>query len=153
MPDVQIRRASDIDVPAIARIVYDSFAEFIPLLGRAPAPMFDDYAVAAAQGLAWVLVEGNEVTGIAVLDAGADHLSVRVLAVAPSRQGGGRGRRLVEFVEQEARRRRLAEVRLRAHVIMTRGLRFYHALGYEEYRRSERDGYVRVSLRKRLSPA
>ncbi len=152
MPDVQLRRANDIDVPAIARIVHDSFAEFIPLIGRAPAPMFDDYAAAAAQGLAWVLAEDSEITGVTVLDAADDHLSVRVLVVAPSRQSSGRGRRFIKFIEQEARRRGYAEVRLQAHVTMTRGLRFYQALGYEEYRRTELDGYVRVALRKQLPP-
>lgn len=150
MPDVQIRRATDIDVPAIARIVHDSFAEFIPLIGRAPAPMFDDYAAAAAQGLAWVLAENEEISGVAVLDGAEDHLSVRVLVVAPSRRSSGRGRRFIDFIEQEARRRGYAEVRLQAHVTMTRGLRFYQTLGYKEYRRTELDGYVRVALRKRL---
>jgi ribosomal protein S18 acetylase RimI-like enzyme len=147
---VDIRAADDADVPAIARIVHDSFAGFIPLIGRAPWPMFQDYIAPVAQGAVWVATEDGAVVGAVVLQLNADHLFIDTIAIAPPHQGRGHGRRLLAFVEAEARRRGLDETRLHLHLTMARGIAFYRTLGYTEYARGEQDGYHRVYLRKRL---
>src|SRR5712692_10853142 len=64
--------------------------------------------------------------------------------------GQGHGRRLLAFVETEARRRGRDETRLQLHLTMTRGIALYRRLGYTEYARREVDGYYRVYLCKRL---
>jgi ribosomal protein S18 acetylase RimI-like enzyme len=147
---VDIRAAADADVPAIARVVHDSFAGFIPLIGRAPWPMFQDYIARVAQGTAWVLTEDGSIVGVAVLQFNDDHLFIETLAVAPARQGKGYGRRLLDFAEAEARRRGYAETRLHMHLTMTRSIALYRKQGYAEYARTEEDGYYRVYLSKRL---
>jgi hypothetical protein len=38
-----IRIASERDLPAIERVVYDAYKGYIPLTGKPPAPMSDDY--------------------------------------------------------------------------------------------------------------
>jgi ribosomal protein S18 acetylase RimI-like enzyme len=148
-----IRLASDADVPAIARIVHDAYAGYIPLIGRAPQPMYIDYGAKVAERSVHVLAEGERILGLAVVDSQPDHLLLEMLAVAPRDQGAGNGRRLVEFVEREARRRGHGEARVLSHVTMTGALRFYRGLGYREYCRSEQERYVRVFLRKELAPA
>ncbi|HEX9491071.1 MAG TPA: GNAT family N-acetyltransferase [Stellaceae bacterium] len=147
---VDIRAASDADVPAIARVVHDSFAGFIPLIGRAPGPMFQDHIARVAQGVVWVVTEEGAVVGVAVLQFNDDHLFVDTIAIAPPHQGKGHGRRLLAFVEAEARRRGYDETRIHMHLTMTRSIALYRRLGYAEYGRSEVDGYYRVHLRKRL---
>ncbi|HKW55433.1 MAG TPA: GNAT family N-acetyltransferase [Stellaceae bacterium] len=150
---VDIRIAGDADVPAIARVVHDSFAGFIPLIGRAPWPMFQDYLARVAQGAAWVLTEDGAVVGVVVLQFQKDHLFLEILAVAPSHQGKGHGRRLLDFAEAEARRRGHDETRIHMHLTMARSIAIYRKHGYTEYARTEEDGYHRVYLRKRLREA
>jgi ribosomal protein S18 acetylase RimI-like enzyme len=147
---VDIRTASDADASAIARVVHDAFAGFIPLIGRAPWPMFQDYLARVAQGAVWVLTEDGAVAGVVVLQFNQDHLFLETIAVAPPHQRSGYGRRLLSFVEAETRRRGYDETRLHMHLTMTRSIAFYRALGYTEYARTEEDGYHRVYLRKRL---
>ena len=147
---VEIRIAVDADVPAIARIVHDSFAGFIPLIGRAPWPMFQNYPARVAQGAVWVLSEDTAIVGAAVLQFNDDHLFIETIAIAPSHQRQGHGRRLLDFVEDEARRRGYDETRLHMHLTMARNIALYRKHGYTEYARSEEDGYHRVYLRKRL---
>ncbi|MGO8914578.1 MAG: GNAT family N-acetyltransferase [Stellaceae bacterium] len=145
-----IRPAVDADVPAIAHIVHEAYASFIPLIGRALQPMLDDYRAYVAEGAVWVALDDDGIAGAAVLLARADHLLMRTLAVMPSRQRGGHGRGLVGFAEAEARRRGLREIRAVTHVSMAASIRFYRGLGYEEYRRGGEADYYRVLLRKRL---
>jgi ribosomal protein S18 acetylase RimI-like enzyme len=147
---VDIRIAVDADVPAIARVVHDSFAGFIPLIGRAPWPMFQNYLVRVAQGTVWVLTEDSAIAGAAVLQFNDDHLFIETIAIAPTHQRRGYGRRLLDFVENEARHRDYAETRLQMHLTMTRSIALYRKRGYTEYARTEEDGYHRVYLRKRL---
>src|SRR6185437_4842533 len=116
MAPVDIRIAVDADVPAIARVVHESFAGFIPLIGRAPWPMFQNYLVRVAQGAAWVLTEDGAVVGVAVLQFNDDHLFIETIAIAPQQQKRGHGRRLLDFAESEARRRGYDETRLHMHL-------------------------------------
>jgi ribosomal protein S18 acetylase RimI-like enzyme len=150
---VQIRAAVDADVPAIARVVHDSFAGFISLIGRAPSPMYQDHIARVAQRAVWVLTEDGAIVGVIVLQFNPDHLFVETIAVAPPRQSNGLGGRLLAFAEDEARRRGLDEARLHMHLTMTRSIALYQALGYAEYARADEDGYHRIYLRKRLREA
>ncbi len=153
MTEIVIRPAVATDVPAVAGIVHDAFAGFIPLIGQAPAPMLDDYRASVAQGAVWVLTEDDTIAGIAVLKFVDDHLLANPIAIAPARQRKGHGRRLLAFVEEEARRRGYGEIRLHVHMGMSRSIAFCKAQGYAECGQHERDGYVRVCLCKPLAPA
>ncbi len=68
----------------------------------------------------------------------------------PDAQGTGLGRRLMEFAEQEAARRRLIQVRLYTHEVMTESQAVYARLGYREDRRATEDGYRRIFMSKDL---
>ena len=54
------------------------------------------------------------------------------------------------FVEQQARKEQLHEIRLYTNELMTETLRFYQKLGFEEEGRRVEDGYHRVFLWKGL---
>src|SRR5260370_41335582 len=113
-----IRPASCADRPAIERIVRDAYTKYIARIGKPPGPMCDDYARRIAEQAVWVLMACGEIAGILVLLEESDHLLLDKVAVEPRHQGKGVGRVLIDFAEQEARRRGHAGIRLYTHQAM-----------------------------------
>ncbi|MFI4987095.1 MAG: GNAT family N-acetyltransferase, partial [Alphaproteobacteria bacterium] len=110
-----IRPAAAADVPAIVRIVRDAYAAYIERIGKPPGPMLDDYERRVREHAAWVLVDGSEIVGVLVLLPEDDYLLLDNVAIAPRHQGKGMGRALIDFAEEEARRRGYGEIRLYTH--------------------------------------
>lgn len=146
----RIRAATVVDVPAVTRIVEDAYRHYIPRMGKLPGPMLDDYSAKISQGLVWVIKEGTTIVGILVLLPNPDHLLLDNIAISPSRQGLGFGRRLLAFAEAEALRQGYREIRLCTHETMTENQRLYSAIGYEETGRGTEAGYERIFMRKQL---
>ena len=147
----QIRVANTADVPAIARIVEYAYQHYIQRMGKPPGPMLDDYSTRALERVVWVIEDAKTIVGILVLLSKPDHLLLDNIAVSPSHQGRGFGRRLLEFAEAEALRRGYQEIRLYTHATMTENQQLYTAIGYEETGRDNEAGYERVFMRKRLA--
>ncbi len=114
-------------------------------MDRPPAPVLTDYRAATAAGQVWVL--GEPVVGVIVLISEDDSLLVENVAVNPSAQGAGYGRRLMEFAEQQAQSRGLSRMTLYTNEIMTENLAIYSRLGYCETARriavagTQREGF------------
>jgi ribosomal protein S18 acetylase RimI-like enzyme len=144
-----IRPARPEEAPLLAALVERAYAPWVPIIGRRPFPMQDDYAARIAAGEAWVLEEGGALRGLAVIEAHPDHLMLDNIAVDPARQGSGDGRALLDFVEAEARRRGVAEVRLYTHALMVRNIALYARRGFVETDRREEKGFSRVFMAKR----
>jgi len=145
-----IRRARPADVAAIARIVTAAYAQYVPRIGRQPAPMLDDHAARVRDGEAWVLDADGEVAGVLVLLDQPDHLLLDNVAVDPVRRGTGAGRALLRFTEAEARRRGHREVRLYTNEMMLENIALYGRIGYRETGRSSESGFRRVYFSKTL---
>ncbi len=150
-----IRPALAADVPAIARIVHEAYAPYIPRMGQPPGPMLDDYPARVAEHVVWVLEtdakeDGGAIVGIVVLLDAPDHLLLDNVAVAAGRHGQGLGRRLIDFAEAEARRRGRPELRLYTHVTMVENQALYRRLGFVETHRVTEKGFERVYMTKRL---
>ena len=128
-----------------------AYAPWVPVIGRRPAPMQDDYAARCAAGEVFCLHDEAGLAGLVVLEQAADHLWLDNVAVAPDRQGMGLGRALMAFVEDEARRRGLAEVRLLTNQLMRRNIALYARLGYVETERRQEEGFARVFMAKQLA--
>ena len=148
--EFRIRAATAADVASVAAIVGEAYRPYIARIGRAPGPMMDDYAARIAEGAVWVLEEAAVIVGLIVLLPGPDYLLLDNIAVSPSRQGSGLGRRLLAFAEAEALRRGYREIRLYTHQVVVENQRFYASVGYEETGRGTEAGYDRVFMRKRL---
>jgi GNAT superfamily N-acetyltransferase len=146
-----IRQAVPADLASIERIVTDAYARYIPRIGKAPAPMNDNYQRRVAEGVVWVLTVQGKITGLMVLLPKADHLLLDNVAVTPERQGSGLGRRLVTFAEAEALRLGYTEIRLYTNIAMQENLAIYTKLGYQECGRADEDGFKRVFMKKRLA--
>ena len=150
MDEPRIRGAPAADVPAIADIVDQAYRHYIARIGKPPGPMLDDYAARVLEGVVWVLEEGAAAAGILVLPPATDYLLLDNIAVSPSRQGLGLGRRLLAFAEAEALRRGYCEIRLYTHQTMVENQHLYALVGYEETGRGTQAGYDRVFMRKQL---
>jgi ribosomal protein S18 acetylase RimI-like enzyme len=145
-----IRRAGPGDAEAVAALVERAYAPWVPVIGRRPAPMDDDYAAICAAGEAHVLEGDGAILGAIVLEDAPDHLWIDNVAVEPSLKGRGLGRALLAFAEAEARRRALPELRLFTNARMASNIALYTRLGYAETERREEDGFSRVYMAKRV---
>ncbi|MDO9710514.1 GNAT family N-acetyltransferase [Paracraurococcus lichenis] len=145
-----IRQARPAEAPLLAAIVERAYGPWVPVVGRRPFPMDDDYAARIAAGEAWVLEDAGAIRGLVVIETHADHLMLDNIAVDPARQGSGEGRVLLDFVEAEARRRGLPEVRLYTNVLMERNIALYAKRGYAETERRQEKGFARVFMAKRV---
>jgi ribosomal protein S18 acetylase RimI-like enzyme len=147
---VTIRPARVGEAGAVTELVREAYAKYVERIGKEPAPMLVDYEAAILAGEAWVLVEGEETSGVLVMRPENGYLFVETVAVRPDRQGSGLGRRLMAFVEEAASGRGLREIRLYTNEKMEENLPFYRSLGFEETGRQLDEGYRRVFMKKRL---
>lgn len=152
MTAVVIAPAVGADAAAIAALVAEAYAKYIPRIGREPGPMLDDYAARIADGCVWVARGDDDVlAGILVLLDRPGYLLLDNVAVSATAQGRGVGRALMAFAEAEACRRGYPEVRLYTHQTMAENIAMYPRLGYQETGRGIEDGYARVFFSKRLA--
>jgi len=147
---VSIRLARPEEAPRLAAIVEAAYGPWVPIIGRRPFPMQDDYAARIAAGEAWVLEAGGIVCALLVIETHPDHLMLDNIAVDPARQGKGDGRVLLDFAEAEARRRGLPEVRLYTNLLMERNIALYARRGFVETERRQEKGFARVFMAKRV---
>lgn len=149
--ELPLRRARAGDAAAVADLVNRAYRHYVPRIGRPPAPMLDDYPSVIGQHEVWVGEEGGTMVAVLVLIHEKDTLLIDNIAVDPSYQGRGLGRRLMAFAESEARRQGLSSLRLITNEKMTENIALYGRLGYRETGREVlRERYV-VHMRKDLS--
>jgi ribosomal protein S18 acetylase RimI-like enzyme len=130
--------------------VQRAYGHYVERIGLRPAPMDADYEALVAEGRTWVAELDGEIVGLLVLETEDDHLLIENVAVEPARQGGGIGRSLLAFAEQQAAAAGLAELRLYTHVKMTENQALYARLGYREVERRAERGFERVFMSKRV---
>ena len=82
---------------ALRDMVRAAYAPWVPIIGREPAPMTDDYAARIEAGQAWVMAAGRGLLGAIVLEDRGDGLLIDNIAVAPAARGSGLGRALMAF--------------------------------------------------------
>jgi len=149
-----IRPARPGDRARIEEIVAAAYNPYLARMDRKPAPMTDDYAARISAGNTYVLEDSGAVAGVLVLedlrDDEGSFLLLDNIAVDPAQHGKGFGRRLMDFTEEEARRRGYAMVELYTNEVMVENIALYRRLGYTETQRVLDRGYHRVYLRKNL---
>jgi GNAT superfamily N-acetyltransferase len=143
------RLAAPADLSQVENVVRAAYSGYIPRIGREPGPMLDDYASLIDGGQVHVLEDG-EIVGVLVLVPEPDTMLLDNVAIAPSAQGRGYGRVLLDFAEQEARRQGYGAIRLYTNALMAENLTLYPRLGYVETHRGQEKGFSRVYMTKRL---
>jgi GNAT superfamily N-acetyltransferase len=148
---VLIRTAKQSNRAAVEAIVRAAYSVYIERIGKRPGPMLDDYERRIAEKAVHVLEADGDILAIIVLLPRPAHLLLDNVAVHPTRQGQGLGRRLIDFAEDEAIRLGLAELRLYTHAAMAENIALYARLGFVETGRGCEAGYDRVFMSKRLA--
>lgn len=150
MNDLEPRRANAADTAAISECVHAAYTHYVERIGGLPGPMLDDYDQVVRDHRVYVIEERGELLGALVLVDKEHGLLLDNVAVRPSRQGEGIGRRLLLHAESEARRLGYPELDLYTHQMMTENIAMYARCGYEEVERRVERGFPRVYMRKRL---
>ncbi len=145
-----IRKGRPEEADAVRDVVIAAYQHYVPVIGREPAPMLDDYVARIAAGQLWVLEDAQGVAGVLVLEDGPDCFMLENIAVAPDRQGMGVGRQLLDFTEAEAARCGWDAVILYTNALMLTNIAIYSARGYVETGRVAEKGFQRVYMEKRL---
>ncbi|MDT8332171.1 GNAT family N-acetyltransferase [Roseomonas gilardii] len=145
-----LRPAQTGEAPLLATLVERAYTHYVPVIGRRPAPMDDDYAARIVAGQAHVLECDGRILGLVVIEDQPGHLWLDNIAVEPEARGQGLGGLLLDFVEAEARRRGFRELRLLTNERMEANLVLYRNRGFAEVERREEKGFRRVFLRKAL---
>jgi GNAT superfamily N-acetyltransferase len=147
---IELRQAVAEDAPAIRDLTRSAYAKWVPLIGREPKPMTADYNDAVAKHRFDLLyVEGTLAALIETIRE-ADHLLVENVAVSPSFQGRGLGRRLMAHAEELATSSRFGEIRLYTNERFAENIDLYRRLGYRVDREEVLPVGTVVHMSKRL---
>ncbi len=144
-----VRRARPADAVAITELVQAAYGHYPERIGVRPRPMDDDYGRAIQTNEVWVFPDHGMIEGVMVLTADGDHLFVDNVAVAPSAQGGGLGRTLLEHAEARVAELGLREVRLLTHRLMSENQSIYEHLGWTRMPAPDEQRGWAVYFRKR----
>ena len=104
MDDLRPRPAAAADAAAVARCVEAAYSPYVERIGERPGPMLDHYPQVVRDHRVFVVESGGEIAGAIVLIEERGTVLLDNVAVLPSRQGEGIGRRLMLLAEEEARR-------------------------------------------------
>ena len=152
-----LRAATAIDATVVAATIAAAFEQYRGAL-EPESGAFRETAEGIAAELARdsgaILAEQNgEILGCVMVKIVEDDLYFGRLAVVPAARGRGIARRLIEAVEDEARRRDLAGVRLGVRIVLTENQRLFASLGYVEISREAHEGFdhpTSINMRKAL---
>jgi ribosomal protein S18 acetylase RimI-like enzyme len=152
-----LRAATAADAAAIATTIAASFEQYRGRL-EPESGAFDETADGIAAELAResgaILAERNgRIIGCVMVKLIDDDLYFGRLSVLPEARGQGIARRLVEAVEDEARRRELAGIRLGVRIVLTENQELFASLGYVETSREAHEGFdhpTSINMRKAL---
>ncbi|MGA8501621.1 MAG: GNAT family N-acetyltransferase [Candidatus Sulfotelmatobacter sp.] len=131
---IEIRRASAEDAPAIATVLHESFVEFRALYTdggfSATTPGPDQVLARMQEGPVWVaLCRGTALGTVAAVMKG-DSVYIRGMAVHPSARGSGCGARLLQQLEVWACGEGSARLFLSTTPFLDSAIRLYERFGF-----------------------
>lgn len=144
---VEVRQAMATDAAAIRALTRAAYAKWVPLIGREPKPMTADYEAAVARHRFDLLYIEDKLAALIETIRETDHLLVENVAVSPSFQGRGLGRKLMEHAEMLARELGFGTIRLYTNQRFAENIALYLRLGY----RIDREEVVPVGVVTHMS--
>jgi N-acetylglutamate synthase-like GNAT family acetyltransferase len=147
----QIRQAGLADAGEIAFCVCQAFIHYIPLIGKQPQPMLEDYQSLIKAHRVFVLCKEEKIVGVLVFEQTKEGFCIDTLAIHPLMQGLGLSKKLIAFAEKIAREMRYKSLYLSTNHVMQKAQTIYKYLGFAEYDRRAVNGYDRVFFRKAIS--
>ena len=147
---VELRRAVAADAAAVRTLTREAYAKWVPLIGREPKPMTADYERAVANHRVDLAYLGGELAALIETVPEPGHLLIENVAVAPSYQGLGLGRKLMAHAESLAASMNYAEIKLYTNARFAENIALYARLGYRVDREEESALGVTVHMSKRV---
>lgn len=146
-----IRPATPGDIADLTLIAKAAFAPYIPVIGRAPAPMTADFAAHLDRDLVWVIAAPKDakIAGYAVICTKLDGAWLESIAVDPAFAGQGIGARLISAIEDDLRAK-TDRYSLYTNALMTNNIAWYQRLGFRQTEMRSEDGFDRVYFEKSL---
>jgi len=127
----QMRRADEVDLPAIVAVQEAAYAYNRAIIGRTPIPLEWDYAEVLRTWEVWLADDGAaDPAGVLILSLRPGDLYIESVAVAPRAQGSGAGNVLLTFAEDRARQEGRGTVRLLTNALLSRNNDWYARKGY-----------------------
>lgn len=146
----EVRVARQDDIITAARMIFESYAPYIPIMGKIPPTLFEDFGNHISNRNLWLLHHFGSPVGMVVLTPGDDHMLLQSMCILPAYQGMGFGRKLLEFSESCARQSAKPVIRLYTNSLMERNQKIYKRNGYKETHRTAYDWGWRVHMEKRV---
>jgi ribosomal protein S18 acetylase RimI-like enzyme len=150
LPEISLRPAVPTDVPAITRCVLEAYSPWVPIIGRRPLPMRQDYASVVSEAWVTVAEQTGQLVGVLVLHDTPDGLLIDNVAVLPSHRGLGIGKALLLHAERVGRSLNQPQTYLYTNEKMVANISLYSKLGYREYERRQEEDFRLVFMRKVL---
>jgi GNAT superfamily N-acetyltransferase len=147
-PAVTLRTAVPADADAVRALTRAAYAKWVAVTGREPLPMRADHARAVREHRVDLLLVGGALVALIEMVPRADGLLVENVAVDPTRQGEGHGKRLLAHAEAVAAGLSLPVVRLYTNKLFAANLSFYAGLGYAVEREEALNGGTAVHMAK-----
>lgn len=149
---VSVRLAREDDADAIAALTREAYAKWVEVIGREPLPMQVDYSVAVRRHRFDLLHVGDRLAGLIETVPDGGYLLIESLAILPTFQGRGFGKRLLALAEHLAATSAFAGVRLYTNKLMIENIRLYEKLGYKVDHETPRNGGIAVYMMKPRGP-
>jgi len=132
--DVQIRLATPADLPSLASLLYNSFAEYKSFYTdegfAATTPSSDQLLQRMNEGPLWVSTrDGAAIGTVSAVDRG-DYLYIRGMAVLPEARAIGLGTLLLRTVEEFAVARGHKHLTLSTTPFLDHAIRLYECAGF-----------------------
>lgn len=150
-PTTEFRVAGHSDIITVARMIFESYAPYIPIMGKIPPTIFEDFGDHIKHGNLWLLLYDQTIVGMVVLTPMDKHLLLQSMCVLPGYQGLGLGRSLLEFAELMAKACYKGSIKLYTNSLMERNQKIYRKFGYRETYRTPYDWGHRVHMEKKVS--
>ena len=147
---LELRRAVMADAPAIRRLTRDAYAKWVPVIGREPKPMTADYVAALRNHRIDLLHLDGKLAALIETILEVDHLLIENVAVSPTLQGRGLGRKLMAHAEQLAVSQGQTEIRLYTNKMFAENVQLYRKLGYRVDREEAFSGGIVVHMSKQI---
>ncbi|MDA8226427.1 MAG: GNAT family N-acetyltransferase [Desulfitobacterium hafniense] len=150
MQSLKIRIANLSDKEQIERCVNLAYEKYIPRIGKKPKPMLDDYIFLIDKGNVFLGEYEGQLVGILVLKNSEKYIFLDNVAVEPSYQGKGFGKKLLLFAEKYAKEKDIKEIRLYTNAKMFENIAIYKKMGFSEFESKQEDGYDRIYFKKQF---